>query len=322
MKMYLLRRLHSASQSRISTFRKATPGEFVITTLTIAETDNRNLNFYNRWYYSQGVVSRDSSYSHAPIELCRTDRAGNLQFVADLNYAQHTILSLPRKRIFYKLFGKGSAGPCTGEGLTSYTEFAANTFEMNTLEMRSICTPSNLPPFMCMKDDENNRTFPDYLKDPTLLLQAADMSIQKCQEHCASKSYAIAGLQGGSYCFCGKSFQAIGRYSLEVPAAQCNKPCPTAPGNCGTEGSSLIQAYKSGFVEPIPTSICLQDNDASKVFTDYQNTDPALQGWGMTAELCRNQCKTKNFGFAGLQNGRDCYCGNYSQIKGPSVSLD
>jgi hypothetical protein len=48
-----------------------------------------------------------------------------------------------------------------------------------------------------------------------------NMTLDRCYYLCDINNFAFAGLQNGSYCYCGKSF---GRYP-KVNNAKCNCPC-------------------------------------------------------------------------------------------------
>jgi hypothetical protein len=52
-------------------------------------------------------------------------------------------------------------------------------------------------------------------------------------------------------------------------------------------------------------SMCAIDN-MSRVLTGFQGTDPAL-----TPSSCITNCAARNFSLSGVENGNECYCGNF-----------
>ena len=50
---------------------------------------------------------------------------------------------------------------------------------------------------------------------------------------------------------------------------------------------------------------CIQDYPDARVLTDYLYSSN-----DMTIEICQNSCGAVPYTYVGLENGRDCYCGN------------
>ena len=118
------------------------------------------------------------------------------------------------------------------------------------------------------------------------------MTIQKCQTHCSNYNYPYSGLQAGSYCFCGDRKPTSVRSSSE-----CNLNCKGYSGKkCGGSWrNSVYDTYSRG---------CFVDNSV-RVLPYAKWTSSS-----MTIEKCRDHCYRRKYKYAGLEVGRECFCGN------------
>ncbi len=76
--------------------------------------------------------------------------------------------------------------------------------------------------------------------------RAMDMTVEKCIAYCRSRGFSYAGLQYGTYCFCGNSY---GRYGV---SRGCSTPCGGNPSQvCGGAWANSVYSVPSGFPLPV-----------------------------------------------------------------------
>ncbi len=72
------------------------------------------------------------------------------------------------------------------------------------------------------------------------------MTVQQCTEHCESKGLKVAGVQYGSYCFCGKDYGKHG----QRPDSECGSPCVgDLKETCGGGWRNSVWALKNQELE-------------------------------------------------------------------------
>jgi hypothetical protein len=110
------------------------------------------------------------------------------------------------------------------------------------------------------------------------------MTIGSCRTHCGQRSFAYAGVQYGSQCFCGNTY---GRYGT---ADNCNMACAgNAAEMCGGVWANAI--YRSTgvagpSVSPGAATRTTMEQDVNRPGRDYRNFDlPAAD-----PALCRDAC--------------------------------
>lgn len=139
---------------------------------------------------------------------------------------------------------------------------------------------------------------------------AANNTVQGCQSTCSAAGYAVAGLEYGSECWCGKSFtQGTVSTSLSDCSMQCSgnslQTCggpnrlsvysATVPGFTSTAALVPINAPNTQFL----FGGCIADSVSARVF-------PTV-GQGGTLESCAASCT--NYPYFGVEYGNECYCG-------------
>ncbi|XP_014771072.2 uncharacterized protein LOC106869731 [Octopus bimaculoides] len=128
-----------------------------------------------------------------------------------------------------------------------------------------------------------------------------NLTIKNCQNKCGKWNYKYAGLQHGSLCFCGNSYDKYGAAAEDLCYSSC-------PGNkedfCG--GYLTNSVYKAGKISKETDYLgCFIDTKLARTLVSKPWTTS-----NMTIEKCRKVCgKWKNV-FAGVQGGRYCNCGN------------
>lgn len=128
-------------------------------------------------------------------------------------------------------------------------------------------------------------------------------SIAWCMDYCKKRGNAYAAVQYEFQCFCGDSFGKHGK------GGGCNKRCKDSTGlNCG--GSWRQNVYATN-IQPWAFG-----NPQGKCFIDGVDRDlPNFLGrvpnsWVDTLDWCDGECKKGGYRFFGLQNARECWCGN------------
>ncbi|KAN0133552.1 WSC domain containing protein [Lactarius tabidus] len=177
--------------------------------------------------------------------------------------------------------------------------------------------PPGWESFYCFED---NRNFGAPLFTGAGYADPAGMTIEKCADFCESQSvpYRFMGITDGFQCSCDNYFE-----NIFESVSGCLTPCPGAPweaGGCGgsydsQQFASTYQLINSTFIVPaLVPSVGLWDglgcyNDsisarALQVIVDAGNT---------TVESCVAACQALGFSLAGVEYGRECWCGSELQ---------
>eukprot|EP01064_Diplonema_japonicum_P039206 TRINITY_DN977_c0_g5_i1.p1 TRINITY_DN977_c0_g5~~TRINITY_DN977_c0_g5_i1.p1 ORF type:complete len:2288 (+),score=451.00 TRINITY_DN977_c0_g5_i1:87-6950(+) len=160
--------------------------------------------------------------------------------------------------------------------------------------------PAFHPPALvgCFHDSINDRVF-------ALAFQNDKTTATDCQGVCRHNGYNYAGLEFSTECYCGNSV-ATARHTLQ---AECDMNCAgNSSQECG--GTGRLQVYEvvdlADPVHPTPEVMgCYKDSGSNRrlpvLAWDHDDT---------TQEACIESCRHNNYAFAGLQFGRQCFCGN------------
>ncbi|KAI9449279.1 WSC domain-containing protein [Lactarius psammicola] len=149
----------------------------------------------------------------------------------------------------------------------------------------------------------------------------SSMTIEKCVAFCDSQpvSYRYMGLTDGFQCSCDNFFE----YVFESLPGSCNTPCsgnPSEVGGCGGKYDSQrlaspYQRINSTFVIPaLVPSVgqwnglgCYNDSTSARAL--QVRVDAGIT----TVESCVAACQAQGFTLAGLEFGRECWCGSQLQ---------
>lgn len=122
-------------------------------------------------------------------------------------------------------------------------------------------------------------------------------------------NWRYAGLEYYGICFCGNS--VTGQL---LDDNQCNTPCKANETQaCG--GNSKISIYQDPTFVPIEdTSIADYDSvgcysEGPNGRTLYWRNDDVDES-SLDVNECLTACRNEGFPFAGVEFGRECYCGN------------
>ncbi|KAH8082838.1 WSC-domain-containing protein [Cristinia sonorae] len=165
----------------------------------------------------------------------------------------------------------------------------------------------------CLKDDSSRVL--------TGLSTASNtMTVGLCQSLCDAKGFQYSGLEYGSECYCG-NFLSGGR--KDAAAGACDMKCVDGQLCGGNWALNLFRkpnAPATPVVSPTTPSgwtagECAQDG-GHRALTGYSFTSDSL-----TVATCISTCDKKGFSIAGVEWGRECYCGN-SFVNGLGQAID
>jgi len=142
------------------------------------------------------------------------------------------------------------------------------------------------------------------------------LHIGGCVAHCKKRGFVYAGMSNGYYCECG---MAYGHWGGRRKERMCRTVCRGDRNQkCG--GSNHQSVYKTGIkgkdfkMQQIAKfrkqfyKGCYRDSGRRDLpaftYNRNHNIDP------LSVQRCQSICKKRNYRFAGVQNGYQCYCGN------------
>lgn len=169
-------------------------------------------------------------------------------------------------------------------------------------------------------------------------LQTADMTLAKCQAHCAGLQMPLAGVEYSTECYCSDKLENA---STLGGSTKCNMPCGGATGQiCG--GPSALSIWRK--VDTISSSVTLSgtgSSSASGQASSTRSSTPspipssstswtylgcANEGVGgraltkgflydtnMTLQKCQVHCSELGLSLFGVEYSTECYCGDVLQ---------
>ncbi|ODO08374.1 hypothetical protein L198_00099 [Cryptococcus wingfieldii CBS 7118] len=159
---------------------------------------------------------------------------------------------------------------------------------------------------------------------------SADMTLAKCSSYCTSEGYGIAGVEYSSECYCGN--QLNNGASLTLSSSACTMACSgDSTTMCGGSGAlsiavsstitSKLSSDLSTAVVTLPTgweaasTVCIAEGTSGRALAheSYASDD-------MTLSTCLSYCGNLGWQYAGIEYGRECYCGDYL-ANGASLDL-
>ncbi|KAG8805415.1 hypothetical protein FRC17_005529, partial [Serendipita sp. 399] len=160
----------------------------------------------------------------------------------------------------------------------------------------------------CWHDSASTRFLTGH---PATDIPADQMTVQKCIDGCAAAGFSSSGLEFGRECYCGNSSEPL---ADSANLSECNMPClGDASQFCGG-ANRLLMYHKPGpvVVEPTPQSSWTPAQDGC--WTDSVSARALSQEMGshedLTPASCQILCENAGFHLAGVEFGRECWCGN------------
>ncbi|KAJ8521357.1 hypothetical protein ONZ45_g1912 [Pleurotus djamor] len=147
------------------------------------------------------------------------------------------------------------------------------------------------------------------------------MTPDTCKAFCAHKDLPYAGVEFGRECYCDYLVNPTGTL---VSDSECNQPCAGDPEeDCGA--ADRISIYYNG--NPSPTiqdpagtfkyKGCYKDKVSDRTLPHQINFP-----FGLDPDDCTAACKEAGYRLAGLEYGRECWCGNSLDSVAPEPDSD
>ncbi|KAK9780159.1 putative WSC domain-containing protein [Seiridium cardinale] len=157
------------------------------------------------------------------------------------------------------------------------------------------------------------------------------MTIESCAAYCVKNNLPLFGVEYGRECYCGKYIPPI--VVMPGNAADCNmncknnKPAATKQMCGGVNRMSVFNVTTFAGPTALKTSTdwtyqsCFMEPQWGRALSNLVKADDA-----MTINMCLDACKNANYQFAGLEYGRECWCGatraqNLEDASDPSCAM-
>ena len=135
------------------------------------------------------------------------------------------------------------------------------------------------------------------------------MTVESCQSYCEASNLPLAGVEYGRECYCGKALNSPSKLN----AGDCEMSCA---GNkrqfCG--GPSRLSVYNlTTWTAPTPPPkvaggwdyvSCFMEPMGRRALTQLVKAEDK-----MTVDTCTQACASIDLPYAGLEYGRECWCG-------------
>ncbi|ODO08369.1 hypothetical protein L198_00094 [Cryptococcus wingfieldii CBS 7118] len=157
-----------------------------------------------------------------------------------------------------------------------------------------------------------------------------DMTLATCASYCTSEGYGIAGVEYSTECYCSNMLS--NGVSLNDSSSSCTMTCGgDGTTFCGGSGalsiavsSTITSKLSSDLTTEITTlptgwsaasSPCISEVTSGRALAHASTASD-----DMTIETCLDFCNAAGWQYAGIEYGRECYCGDYL-ANGASLDL-
>ncbi|KAJ3494780.1 hypothetical protein NLG97_g3855 [Lecanicillium saksenae] len=138
------------------------------------------------------------------------------------------------------------------------------------------------------------------------------MTNAKCTDFCFKRGFVYAATEYFSECYCGN---IVARGAIAAKAEDCDTQCSgNSTEACG--GRNRLTLYKTSKVIPPAVNPGIGDWESMGCHVEG-STGRALErqiwsipGGNMTAPQCMRACDAGGYALAGVEYGRECFCGN------------
>nr|BAJ93836.1 predicted protein [Hordeum vulgare subsp. vulgare] len=121
-------------------------------------------------------------------------------------------------------------------------------------------------------------------------------TVDYCVIACGINGFSYAAIQNGNECRCGKSYGSYGRSNI------CTTRCPGNSNEfCGGPWANSVYAVYDKSTQYMGCYFDSSDRDLPIYYGESTTRTPAN---------CIAGCKSLNYQYAGLQNYKECWCGN------------
>ncbi|RGP58730.1 wsc domain-containing protein 2, partial [Fusarium sporotrichioides] len=218
--------------------------------------------------------------------------------------------------------GSALAGTSRATSTTSSTSTssASTTVSRAATTSTSSSSTSSTKPVVTgpsISDTIGTWSFQGCWAEPLFLIRALsskttssnDMDLDACAVFCTG--YTYFGAENGRECYCG-NFLNVGSYQA-LNQKDCSATCAGDKTQyCG--GTQRLQLFKAGKPatgnKNFQSYSCASEPFIGRLLPDLVLTDSRA----MTVDTCLDKCS--KYKYAGVENGRDCYCGNMVNWQG------
>ncbi|KAJ7876631.1 hypothetical protein B0H13DRAFT_2347577 [Mycena leptocephala] len=145
------------------------------------------------------------------------------------------------------------------------------------------------------------------------LVTLSTATVEACLDACIVDNYALAGLEFGHECYCGNSIL----YNYPQPPT-CTLPCTGNSAEICGGPESLTLYHNANIPFTIGNGSVLQNYGLWQLWACIEENSGLLAHGPkvpipteqMTVEKCADGCAAAGWTTAGLERGRECYCGN------------
>lgn len=150
-------------------------------------------------------------------------------------------------------------------------------------------------------------------------------TLELCAQRARDKNYRYFGLEYGSECWLDDIINsAVTSYADD---GNCKMPCSgNSSQSCGG-GGALSLFNNTAYAPRIPSSKsiagsytyqgCYADQAESRLLTGYTTSQASN-----TVDSCLETCFSKQYTWAGVEYGQECYCGNGLSNHNPTLKAD
>ncbi|KAJ3191747.1 hypothetical protein HK101_007440 [Irineochytrium annulatum] len=135
--------------------------------------------------------------------------------------------------------------------------------------------------------------------------QGANNTVDYCSSVCSGLGYPYSGNEYSGECYCDNLLNAV-----KADEATCNRTCLDSNQVCG--GDFRLSVYQDTSINVVYSF----NSSKAKYQGCYEDPLPnralateTIKGAGVTIDTCTQVCADQGFGLAGLEYGRECWCG-------------
>lgn len=158
------------------------------------------------------------------------------------------------------------------------------------------------------------------------LAETNDQSLTpaRCQGLCQKNGFAYAGVENGRECWCGEGIQDGDVTNGNGPAAAdaCNTPCSGDGAQFCGAGARIYLYHRQDELDTSPTQwlpLGCYGEEVGRILP-HQMPVPGGADRNNTRAGCIETCDAAGYTYAGLENGRECWCDNAIQKNGQLAS--
>ncbi|TWU73628.1 hypothetical protein ED733_002615 [Metarhizium rileyi] len=140
-------------------------------------------------------------------------------------------------------------------------------------------------------------------------LDQMDMTVEKCIADCKGNGFRYAGLEYYGVCFCGATVNGP-----QLDESKCSFPCSgNKTETCG--GDKSLSVWQDPTFSKSPSDVNVDDYKSLGCYTDDSSKGRTLSypveldASTFTTKKCLAACEKEGFPFAGVEFGKECWCG-------------